>query len=706
MNVRRAWAAAFLVALATSCSVAALLAPIVHERPYLLRLPGGAFFGLLVLLPMLAIPPAIALPRTRAHALAITTVAALASLYPLGITAFFYFAFSGPGLPVALCVLVVALLPLAIAAYVALPSAQRSSGHWVVAIVFVAVYGIVARAAFVEMTSQIDTNVTTVNHNDLAAQTALTEIARCAKAHRAEHGGYPRQIDDMVGSGCLTSSVLDAGRAGHALEFIAGVDDPRDHVTIFAAAATPLQIGISGWQTAFIDDTAALVTGQPKIPGVALNPADLFGSAASWGRRVRWCALRAIGPDGYPLDLDAIRAHDPACLPPQTTTRVWLADSTGSVSYVTYPSQTSRRFAITARDTSGSAGNSYYDSDGRSGAIGAFAPGRPASGTSSIEPRPDPTDSATATELDERCAAGDASYCLQLGRGASVGTTDISLDDTRAASSFDRACTLGLAAGCVELAIHLTVRQSRGAPANVRRENTTRAAALFLHACDLGDGSGCERAAYDALRDKTPDDLMHALALFERGCDLSDQASCTRLSHVVLGDDEIFADMSNPDLQRRVSTRLRALCDGADAASCYLLARILSRPGAPSANLLEAQQLFFAACDAWPDYGCVDAAQLRLVQDGEPSPTTLEIAERGRCTPPVSTLPACGFVRTDYTQRCDAGDAEACFALALQFLRDDLDRAPPNDGWRSIERACTLGHAQACEMQRSVSERR
>jgi hypothetical protein len=352
-----------------------------------------------------------------------------------------------------------------------------------------------------------------------------------------------------------------------------------------------------------LDDTSPAVVGHTAEADVSsVSPAELLSTPGVWGRRVRWCALRAQLDGAYPQDLQAIRAHDTSCLPWSTDTRVWVRDADSQLSYLTETVGGQQRFVIVGRAASGSV---YFDSEGRWGPIGIGAPGR-------LPPAPAPANP----------------------------------------SESPHASTAALPAG--------------------------------IEAAAEGD------PAHNA-----------AMALLRRDCDALDSGSCARLAHVILGTDDTFREISVADTAR-VTTRLRALCDSGGAGDCFLLGRVLSRRGTSQMDRQEAERLLFAACDAWPDYGCLQLAQLRLEREGAASPVTLEIAERGHCDAPFDRLQICEIVRADLTQRCDAGDPRTCLDLATGFMRGDLERRPPSEGWSAVQRACTLGDARACDMLRSV----
>jgi hypothetical protein len=579
-----------------------MLIAIVRDQPQLLRLSAGWLMALLIVVPLLAVPTLIALRSMRPVGLAIVVVAALVALYPLGVFGLFSFASEGLGAPVVLFVLVVTLLVCGIAAYRGLPEQQRVSGHWVLALLIVAAYAVGAHSALTALSLQREAAGATAKANDAAAYAALVRISRCARDYFERTQSYPRALDELVGDGCLPGAVLAAGRVGHTFDYVPGIANANGAVPMFAVQVAPIRVGVSGWQSGFVDDVGESVVGFPMHAyAEPLDAAELSSAAGVWGRRVRLCAMRTASDQAYPVDLHVIQTHQPHCLPWQVDGRVWYRNSDGQLSYITDSDDAGNPFYIVARTPSGSL---YFDSAGRWGAIDRSAPGR-----------------------------------LPLHR--------------RGARA-------------------LSVAES---PADV--------------ATDL---------------ESMHHPVVGPLEVLQRDCAALDAPSCTRLAQILLGADETFKGMSDRVSIETTVAGLEALCDGADVDSCYLLGRVLARPGASPVERRSAERILFASCDAWSAY-CLDAAQVRLSRKGTASAATLEIAERSRCHPPATAYEICAFVKADYAQRCDAREARACLALADQFYGDDLDRAPPNAGWGLVDHACDLGEAAACDRSRYRNRR-
>jgi hypothetical protein len=188
-------------------------------------------------------------------------------------------------------------------------------------------------------------------------------------------------------------------------------------------------------------------------------------------------------------------------------------------------------------------------------------------------------------ECRDECDKGSAASC------ASIGWDDRQGELWREANQ--QACTLGSAAGCVNLGIALAGRRPTG-PA------MAAVADAFSRACQLGDAAGC----LDLARVVADD----ASALRERACNLGLMRACIE----VAGARARGADADRP----KALASWRRACEGEDANACGMwgVSYALGTGVTPDPAL--AARAFMRACSLGLGAGCERIAARSLLGDG------------------------------------------------------------------------------------------
>lgn len=220
------------------------------------------------------------------------------------------------------------------------------------------------------------------------------------------------------------------------------------------------------------------------------------------------------------------------------------------------------------------------------------------------------------------CAFGDAASCFAQGlvlRGRIQPP-----DDALSHAAFERACELGIADGCAQVATDLLTGIGIA-------EDLARARAMLERACTAGSGLSCYNLAVSA-RDGTfgaTRDAAAAYALFEKGCAEGFAAACTEQAIALHGGAGVKKDPA------RATAMATAACE-AKAAQCYFLAELQQA----AKKLPEARALYDKACGAGSAIGCHNLAVM---------------LERGQ----GGAKDAAG-AKAAYARACSAGIADDC----------------------------------------------
>lgn len=169
-----------------------------------------------------------------------------------------------------------------------------------------------------------------------------------------------------------------------------------------------------------------------------------------------------------------------------------------------------------------------------------------------------------AEELAAGCSSKDGEACLKLGVAFSNGQLGLASDETRAADLYERACRVGDARGCNNLAV--AFEKGQGRP-----KDTARACEIYQGNCDGRHALACRnlgRCFRDGMAGVT--DAKKAQSAFERARDLSEHdcsegvaEGCSNLGFMHRsGDEGLPKDEKRAVqyLQRACSLGYRAVC--------------------------------------------------------------------------------------------------------------------------------------------------
>jgi TPR repeat protein len=152
---------------------------------------------------------------------------------------------------------------------------------------------------------------------------------------------------------------------------------------------------------------------------------------------------------------------------------------------------------------------------------------------------------------------GQADACYYTGLASLLGA-DGPKDVPRAARLLQRACDLGQADACVELASVYEAREPARAEALF-----AKAARLTAIGCEAGEMRRCGGLAWLYTRGRgVPHDLAEAARLLQKGCDGGELILCRRLGNVYVRGDGVSRDSARATelFQRACSGGLREAC--------------------------------------------------------------------------------------------------------------------------------------------------
>ena len=168
----------------------------------------------------------------------------------------------------------------------------------------------------------------------------------------------------------------------------------------------------------------------------------------------------------------------------------------------------------------------------------------------------EPDDPASrARQYPEKCNAGDADACFNLGQVYANGE-GVAQDKAKAAQLFRKACDAGSSSGCNNLGF------AYDSGAGVAQDKV-KAAELFKKTCDAGDAHGCSNlgSAY-AYGVGTTQDKAKAAHLYQKACDGGVAVSC-----IILGDIYALGEGVAKD-EARAAELFHKACDAGSATGC------------------------------------------------------------------------------------------------------------------------------------------
>ncbi len=337
-----------------------------------------------------------------------------------------------------------------------------------------------------------------------------------------------------------------------------------------------------------------------------------------------------------------------------------------------------------------------------------------------------PTRSPEWIAKERACAGGSADACVEVATWYQSGRNPASR--ARAADLLGRACDLGLARGCAELAEVLVDAEAR---------DDARIVALYQRACDGGDAIGCNNLAAQYQRGiGVARDPARALALYRRACDGGAPAGCVNLGTFyedgagVARDEAKAAALYRGACDRgsrmgcnnlgllyhdghgvprdpaRAADLFRRACDDGELPACINLGDLYERGAGVARDGDQAVALYRRACAGESSKGC---AALQRLGVAPPEPALVERALERDCR--ARDWAVCNRLGVELTARdppdyaraqalfavaCDNADAEACFHLGVLHLRGDGVVHDEARGRDLVDRACRGHFTEAC----------
>lgn len=279
-----------------------------------------------------------------------------------------------------------------------------------------------------------------------------------------------------------------------------------------------------------------------------------------------------------------------------------------------------------------------------------------------------PSDPIKAVLLyEEGCRTGDQPTCGRLGRMLRLGL-GVQRDEVRAADLLSVACRGGDLPACVQWgAMH---ELGQGVP-----QNFGLALRLYKGACDLKDPAGCSYlGSLFADGREVLEDLGKAAELFSFSCSSGYGPACTHLGNLFESGRGAPRDMSRAQALYDQGCRLGA------GSGCLLLGLVHHKGLGTSISDSKALALFEQSCDLGHATGCSYA--VRLLEG-------------------TAELPANPIQQHNFRLKgCLYGQGTLCHELADACAQDPKAGATgPCEGqqvWRWLLRGCASGHTFCC----------
>jgi TPR repeat protein len=211
--------------------------------------------------------------------------------------------------------------------------------------------------------------------------------------------------------------------------------------------------------------------------------------------------------------------------------------------------------------------------------------------------------------LDRACSLGHAVGCSNL---AGVLRGGAGADPPRAAALYERACGLGFAEACASLGSILA--EGKLVPADA-----PRALAMYDRACAGADAFGCFTAGLLLAEGRgVPRSAEAATERFDRACGLGHATGCYNAGLL------LFRERgARPGENERAAQLFGRACDGQQPAGCMRLGIATLRGQGAGPDPARARELFDRACRAGDGDGCEAAAQLARGKGGKDTPIAL-----------------------------------------------------------------------------------
>jgi TPR repeat protein/membrane protease YdiL (CAAX protease family) len=204
----------------------------------------------------------------------------------------------------------------------------------------------------------------------------------------------------------------------------------------------------------------------------------------------------------------------------------------------------------------------------------------------------------SAAQLKRACDRGDGDACGNLALGYARGNNGVSKNLETAASLNERACNVGVAPSCYDLA-----RQSETRPG--KQPDLEAAAAFYRKACDSDKTLGCnELATFYEHGTGLPKNLAMAARLYKQACDRGRAEACTNLAAQYDRGNAVGFDAA------RAAHFYQRACDEEDAVACMTLGSRYETGEGVERDLRRAAGLYRTACRRRLLSGCYNLGRL------------------------------------------------------------------------------------------------
>ncbi|MCY1060259.1 tetratricopeptide repeat protein [Nannocystis sp. SCPEA4] len=257
--------------------------------------------------------------------------------------------------------------------------------------------------------------------------------------------------------------------------------------------------------------------------------------------------------------------------------------------------------------------------------------------------------------LDRACSLGHAVGCSNLAGVFRGGVGGGPKDPPRAVGLYDRSCRLGFAEACATVGTMLA--EGTAVPAD-----PPRALGMFELACAKQDAFACFTAGlfYETGRGVPARDPKRAASSFGQACGLGHATGCFNAGILLYSEEG-----ARPGENERAVEYFARACDGAQPAGCLRHGLAALRGVGTAADAGKAASLFARACQGGDDDGCGLAEQLKKARGRK-----IEVALTSRA--PTLTMAgltahelSCRMPQTDPLALAEALEGVAAHKAAL-----------------------------------------
>jgi TPR repeat protein len=211
-------------------------------------------------------------------------------------------------------------------------------------------------------------------------------------------------------------------------------------------------------------------------------------------------------------------------------------------------------------------------------------------------------------DCTKKCDAGVGAACNTAGVFYRTGKGGTAVDETRAASFYQRACDLKNAWGCTNLGELYTSGHG------VARDEA-RAAGLLKQGCDLKNAQACsDLGLLYSEGHGVEKDGPRSVALFEQACNAGNAVGCRALGWHVAAGNGVTQDPV------RAAALFQQACDGGEATGCGALGDVLVRGVGVAVDRAKGIAYLHKSCDGGSQFGCGKLRQFEAVPDGAHAP--------------------------------------------------------------------------------------